>query len=226
MSSDITIEDYSDKAIAVFGDTKPIKDVLNSLKGKFNPSLRGNGDEKRTGWIFPKTKKNEVVKAIQDYKNNPESTPRSSGPGPHSVSNGNTTNSEISSKKTVKNNDEFNFTKEMYLALLTRIEKQETELLLCKKIIDKFTNNGNYNFAVDVKKPTNTILTTDVSKKENSSRPSEKQTINLKTNQKQVSKDLGSLTEDEDDVDDVSSSSDEEEDYVKPMKNLLKITKK
>jgi hypothetical protein len=105
-------------------------------------------------------------------------------------------------KKKSSDGEEFNFSKEMYLALLTRIEKQETELLLCKKIIDKFTNNGNFNFATEVKKPTNTLLTTAV-----------KPTINLK----KIKPDS------EDEVYEHVSSEEEseEEEIKKPMKNLL-----
>ena len=43
---------YSEKCIAVFGDTKPIKDSLKELGGKFNMNLTHNG-EKKPGWIFP-----------------------------------------------------------------------------------------------------------------------------------------------------------------------------
>ena len=49
----LEIVDYSEKAIAVFGDTKTIKDELKKLGGKFNPALKHNG-EKRAGWIFSK----------------------------------------------------------------------------------------------------------------------------------------------------------------------------
>ena len=55
----LKIVDYSDKAIAVFGDTKAIKEQLKELGGRFNPSLNYNG-EKRAGWIFSKRKADEV----------------------------------------------------------------------------------------------------------------------------------------------------------------------
>lgn len=51
--------DYSEKAVAVFGDTKAIKEQLKELGGRFNPSLNYNG-EKRAGWIFSKKKADEV----------------------------------------------------------------------------------------------------------------------------------------------------------------------
>lgn len=49
--------DYSEKAFAVVGDTKPVKDKLKELGGSFNFRLTCGA-----GWIFPKTKF-ETVKA-------------------------------------------------------------------------------------------------------------------------------------------------------------------
>jgi hypothetical protein len=61
-----TIEEYSEKAIAVFGDTKSIIDRLGTIQGsKFNPCLRGIGENKRPGWIFPKTRRAEVEALLQ-----------------------------------------------------------------------------------------------------------------------------------------------------------------
>ena len=59
----VRIVDYSEKAIAVYGDTRPIKDTLKSLGGKFNFRLTING-ETVAGWIFPKTKTDEVKTAL------------------------------------------------------------------------------------------------------------------------------------------------------------------
>jgi len=53
----VEIIHYSDKAIAVIGDTKPIKDTLKNLGGKFNFRLTCGA-----GWIFPSTKL-EAVKS-------------------------------------------------------------------------------------------------------------------------------------------------------------------
>ena len=55
--------DYSDKAIALFGDTKPIKDRLSDLGGRFNSRLTHNG-QKRAGWIFQKAKEAQVRELI------------------------------------------------------------------------------------------------------------------------------------------------------------------
>lgn len=59
----LEIVDYSEKAIAVFGDTKAIKDQLKELGGWFNPALKYNG-EKRAGWIFGKKQADKVKELI------------------------------------------------------------------------------------------------------------------------------------------------------------------
>jgi hypothetical protein len=58
-NTDISIIDYSEKAIAVIGNTKPIKDQLKALGGRFNFRLTCG-----VGWIFAKTKREEVEKLI------------------------------------------------------------------------------------------------------------------------------------------------------------------
>lgn len=57
------IVDYSEKAIALFGDTKEIKDLLKAMGGKFNPRLSHKG-EKQAGWIFQKSKREELQNII------------------------------------------------------------------------------------------------------------------------------------------------------------------
>lgn len=52
---DFEIVDYSDKSFAVVGDTKSIKDELKRLGGRFNFRLSCGA-----GWIFPKTKMDDV----------------------------------------------------------------------------------------------------------------------------------------------------------------------
>lgn len=61
--SNIQIEDYSDKAIAIFGDTWNIKDKLKEVGCKYNPSLK-RGDKKQPGWIVGKKKREEIEKII------------------------------------------------------------------------------------------------------------------------------------------------------------------
>jgi hypothetical protein len=59
----INIIDYSEKAIAVIGDTKPVKDVLKTLGGRFNFRLTCGA-----GWIFPKTMQSRVIEALKEVK--------------------------------------------------------------------------------------------------------------------------------------------------------------
>ena len=54
---------YSDKAYAVFGRTKPVKDQLKAIGGKFNPFLKENG-EKSPGWIFSAKKLEQLTEFI------------------------------------------------------------------------------------------------------------------------------------------------------------------
>lgn len=58
--SGVEIIDYSEKAIAVIGDTKPIKDQLKELGGRFNSRLTCGA-----GWVFLKTKREEVELLIK-----------------------------------------------------------------------------------------------------------------------------------------------------------------
>ena len=46
--SKLYLEEYSEKAIVVRGETKSCSEDLKTLGGKYNPKLRGGG-----GWIFP-----------------------------------------------------------------------------------------------------------------------------------------------------------------------------
>ena len=55
-----TVVEYSEKAVAVFGDTKAIKDELKAMGGRFNSRLTLNG-KKLAGWIFPKSKEQRLA---------------------------------------------------------------------------------------------------------------------------------------------------------------------
>lgn len=47
----VDIINYSDKALAVVGDTKPLRERLKELKGRFNSGLTVDGI-RRAGWVF------------------------------------------------------------------------------------------------------------------------------------------------------------------------------
>ena len=63
---DLKIIDYSEKSFVVTGNTKPIKDTLKDLGGKFNFRLSCGA-----GWVFSKTK-------IEEVKSKLNSTPSAS----------------------------------------------------------------------------------------------------------------------------------------------------
>lgn len=120
----ISIVNYSEKAIAVFGNTKDIKDHLSALGGKFNPSLKQN-DERVAGWVFPNGKREEVKKIITAFSQGTLGEPPKK--------------SEVADKKQVST-ETFTISKEMFLALVTRIERLEAELEISKKTIEKLSS--------------------------------------------------------------------------------------
>lgn len=62
----ITIVKYSEKSIALFGETKLIKDELKSIGAKFNRFLKNpdNEDEKLAGWILSTKKLDTVIETL------------------------------------------------------------------------------------------------------------------------------------------------------------------
>lgn len=58
-SSGLRMVDYSEKAVAVVGDTKAVKDLLKSMGGRFNPRLSCGA-----GWVFGKKKTDELKAAL------------------------------------------------------------------------------------------------------------------------------------------------------------------
>lgn len=64
----VFIHDYTEKAIAVFGNTKSYIDEFTKIGGKFNQNLKYNGSAS-PGWIFPRTKYQTVKKVVDDINN-------------------------------------------------------------------------------------------------------------------------------------------------------------
>lgn len=56
----VTVCKYSEKAIAVIGDTRPFADVLRANGGRFNARLTCGA-----GWIFQATKKDSIIEALK-----------------------------------------------------------------------------------------------------------------------------------------------------------------
>ena len=58
-----TIIDYSEKAIALIGDTRQLKEQLKQIGGRFNPRLTCGA-----GWVFPKSTESKVRALIAGQK--------------------------------------------------------------------------------------------------------------------------------------------------------------
>jgi hypothetical protein len=63
VACDYTIVSYSEKSVAIFGDTKGIKEQLAAMGGCFNKYLTQNG-QKSAGWVFPKSKEPELRQLV------------------------------------------------------------------------------------------------------------------------------------------------------------------
>ena len=63
--NDINIITYSAKAIVVTGNTKPIKDILKSAGGKFNPRLTCPSTHAQImGWVFARSREQDLTKLL------------------------------------------------------------------------------------------------------------------------------------------------------------------
>jgi hypothetical protein len=60
---ELFMSEYSEKSFVVFGNTKPYKDSLRNMGGKFNKYLKID-DEKVPGWIFPKKFQEEAASFV------------------------------------------------------------------------------------------------------------------------------------------------------------------
>jgi len=70
--SSIRLIRYSPKALAVLGPSKPFKDALKELGGKWNSALTISG-KKEGGWIFSATKKEALETLLKMKEEDPSS---------------------------------------------------------------------------------------------------------------------------------------------------------
>lgn len=60
----LILQDYTEKSIALFGNTKNYVDELKELGGRFNPNLTRD-DVKTPGWIFSNKKKEQLLEFVE-----------------------------------------------------------------------------------------------------------------------------------------------------------------
>ena len=116
----IRIVPYSDLSIVLIGETFSIKDKIKALGGTFNKSLSIENN-KIPGWVFPKTKENDVEELVKSVNNNKSS-------------------SLTSTNKTVQQNDikgpisiDPKITHEMFANLLNKYEMLEARVNYLEK---------------------------------------------------------------------------------------------
>jgi len=71
MGHSLKIEYYSDKSFAVIGETKPVKEDLKKLGGKWNSRLKCG-----PGWIFPMERETDVREYIENGTVVPSEPPK------------------------------------------------------------------------------------------------------------------------------------------------------
>lgn len=119
---DFEIIDYSERAIAVFGNTQAIKDDLIALGGRFNPNLTVDG-ERRAGWIFSAKKRSKVEELCN-------------ATSVHTTSN----HTSKDSHKESKNNMEF------HIAIKNILKYQGKDFLLDPKMVNALVDFQAYEF--------------------------------------------------------------------------------
>ena len=63
-----TMIQYSEKCLALFGDTKPIKEELKKIGGRYNPNLHPfTKDQSVPGWIFANKAKADLEALISNH---------------------------------------------------------------------------------------------------------------------------------------------------------------
>ena len=116
-------ENYTEKAIAVLGNTKPYLTEFKNANGLFNARLKcDNGTA--AGWIFPKTKL-QSVRQLVDKINNGDIKPQDDSPS-SSSSSSQQHKKEDTSNKVMLSREEF-----MYI--MNTMSKLEREVEMLKK---------------------------------------------------------------------------------------------
>jgi hypothetical protein len=122
--TEIYIENYTEKSFVLLGDTRPHKENIKKLGGKWNSRLKDN----KMGWIFPMSKKDSVEKyknTFQKTRNIPEIK-------------------ESYSKM-------FNMSQKDLENILKRLEKLEQEVIFLRQEVKELKNNDNVGKKLDNK---------------------------------------------------------------------------
>jgi septal ring factor EnvC (AmiA/AmiB activator) len=118
---------YTERAIAVFGDTKLYAKKLGEMKGKFNMGLTYRLDKslikmtrtdgKEPGWVFPKT----MLSVVEAFVRNPPK-----------VTEEKTEESKTKESKVTEDNDKIMLSREQFMNLVSTVNRLEQEVALLK----------------------------------------------------------------------------------------------
>ena len=182
MSTEVFVQDYTEKAIAVFGNTKPYMEDIKNAGGKYNHNLKYNGTTS-PGWVFPKTKLasvKQLVAKINEGKITPSEPSEQKEYKPNKIEK---KDQPTNDKNVVISKDEFIY----IMKTLTRLEQEVAELK------NKVSGNKIEHY----------IKKTSTQKEHKD----QKKVIN-----KEESSDDDKQDDDEDDEDDVDNEQDDDED--------------
>ena len=131
----LRVVNYSEKVVALIGDTFSIKDEIKKLGGTFNKSLSIE-NTKVSGWIFPSNKKQEIESFIKSI---PEDKLKSNKPSTYGLND-------------VKNSIsiDLKITHEMFANLLNKYEMLEARVEYLESALLK---DGPVSSSVITKKP-------------------------------------------------------------------------
>jgi len=145
-SKQVFLKEYSEKCIVIIGNTMPVKNYILNNGGKYNPGLWIE-EKKIPCYIFPKVKINDVTKLVNEINNNFDKYSKidREKDDEKEIKNIKFDNIEKGNEKII--NNDFIFTKEKYLALISRIEKLESDNSRLLQLLNK-NNKINCNTSI------------------------------------------------------------------------------
>ena len=133
----ISVVRYSEKAIAVFGNTKPYYGNLNQLGGgKWAEHITNKDTGAKGGWIFYNAKEKEL-KDLVDKINKKQVDPIGKDDVVQEEEKKTLTKSNESKSLIKTKSNDFEFTKEMYLAMKSEIERLTNDVAVLMSYIEK-----------------------------------------------------------------------------------------
>ena len=137
----ISVIRYSEKAIAVFGNTKPYFGNLTQIGGgKWAEHITNKDTGAKGGWIFYNAKEKEL-RDLVDKINKKQVEPIGKDDVVQEEEKKTLTRSNESKSLIKTKSNEFDFSKEMYLAMKSEIERLTNDVAVLMSYIEKKPDN-------------------------------------------------------------------------------------